>query len=342
MGSAGWTVATARELHEQFCAQRFGLFEHPDFRGSGFSVRGKVNEPRFVMRFAASTEHRDEVVRAIPKRFLGIDVVAEFVGVEAAGACMDRLRRATGRRPRQAWPGWPGSALRAVGLRKGGTLGCFVRDASAVYALTCEHVLTNSKERPRVGTKVTSYVVRNKNHEVTLGTVAPTPKGTGPEHDCALVRLGECAPAPINVLPAIGQLSTEVVDLDGMKLGTLVCKYGASSGLTVGTLSGVHNVTQERDGGVVVTLKGVTEVTPEYHGKHRYSSFCSRGDSGSVVAIYTDRSTDVPALGLLVSRETLLERGYIIGLKALIECLNVRMCGAGDTVAGVSGRKRGA
>ncbi len=154
-----------------------------------------------------------------------------------------------------------------------------------------------------------------------MGTVEWTREMT--TFDAALVRVPRGFRG-VNCAPQIGAYGA-VVSLSDMKLGTRVCKYGAWSGFTVGVLTSVQKLGADPESGDVSDPLSLSEIEPLFDEEYRYTSFCSRGDSGSVVAMRVDRSTDVPVLGLLVAQATVLERGYIVSLDGLFRHLKVSL-----------------
>lgn len=238
----------------------------------------------------------------------------------------DRLRRSIGRPPKRAWPGWPGSAVRANGLHKAGTLGCYVRckNKGTVYALTCEHVLTDNAHPPPIGTVVRSYALPDVQNEIELGIVERILTAeTGVPLDAVLIRLRDQHRA-VNCVPQVGFLSSQVPTFQDLPLRARVCKFGAASQYSRGLITAVTSIRQERSDERTDRFSGVMEVTPEFDTTLRCTSFCSRGDSGSVLIVPSPNGERFAA-GLLIARGTLLERGYVQSLAQILELSNTEM-----------------
>lgn len=323
LGESKFDVGVARRVAYDFGLHIGWPHEHPNMVAVGFGMRGQKAQPSLIVQMMAC--HSGDVApRRLPSTFGGFSIVQERGGSVLTSHLADRLRRGFGGKPLQAWPGWPGSAVRAASLRRAGTLGCYVQcRTGGGYALSCEHIFASHVTAPAHGTVVMSYAPGRPNgREIVLGHIDRERAGNNP-FDCTLIKV-ELESRCVNVVPQIGRLVRNAPALDDVPLGTLVCKYGAASGYSVGVVTALQNVRQRGDADHPVGIRGVLEVRPVFDGKHRFTSFCTRGDSGAVVAFQVGSREAVP-MGLLVSRGTLLEAGYVIGLAEILESLQVRI-----------------
>lgn len=321
-GTHAWTVGAARAVIAEAMRHLQRTCDLHGVTAIGFGLR--EGRPACIVGTSARGMGAD-----LPDRFGGFDVVREVERIAPAGYSGDRVRRALGKRAHRAWPGWPGCAVRADGLRKAGTLGCYVRTIrnGIVLATTCEHVLSGMDGPALDGQDVSAYVAGEESREISFGAVASVERvvGTGEDSlDVSLVAPSRTSMA-VNSIPKIGTLARSVLDLDTIPLGTRVCKYGAASGYTVGIITAVQNVVQLREDDVSTRFTGLMEITPDFDTEHRCTSFCSRGDSGAIVALRMARTTEVHAIGHLMARGTLLERGYAMGLDRVLSAYNLTL-----------------
>ncbi len=323
--SAQYTIGDGIEIVEAFVARHAGLVGASGVLAIGFGLRDDPAKPVIVV--TAGSEYGYETARLIaPSSFHGFDVWIECDVFAPAGMRLDGLRRVVGMTPKHSWPCWPGAWLLSSGRNRAGTLGCYVRDASSsgrkTYAITCEHVIL-SRNPARQGTAVRSYVRTPRLRESALGVVSARPIAVGVSHlDIGVVDVAERL--GINVIPRIGRVATAAIPLTQVRLGTAVAKYGAASKLTVGQITAV----QVMDGnGSLVPAGFVAEVTPLWDGEeNRYTSFCSSGDSGSLVTSRPVGGGAVIALGILARRSTLLDRGHMIGIHEFLTATGLDLC----------------
>jgi hypothetical protein len=285
----------------------------------GFGWRGSPPEHCFIAQFDPGTH-----APSVPEMHCGYRVVLEEERVIPLGYWGDRLRRTFRPPPHEAWPGWAGCLLRAEDLRKGGTLGCFLKPQRGPerYALTCAHTLVNgeaSDAYPRHGLSVYASIAGRKIDETLIGTAARAHgwESVAYESDAAVVLLRDASRA-INVIPRIGRLAPKALDTDSIKIGHRVVKYGAASGYTSGVITAIKTIGQRRDSSVVMPLADVIEVAPRFDDEVRSTSFCDRGDSGSIVVMDASGAADREVLGLLASQGTLLQRGYVVPLVRIL------------------------
>lgn len=311
------TVAEAGNLAEKFDALVRGLAPNRGGRRAavGIGLRGRRPSPHVVIQVPAG-----EPPPRLPDRIDGFKVWIETERVESAGYAMDRIRRAFGFRPQAAWAGWPGSCLKADGVERLATLGCYLGRSGARdrYALTCAHgMMTESGGLG--GPSVRSFASRRARGWISLGKLIPVAgrPSFDLELDAALVSVDNPSRA-VNVVPLIGRLAVELPAMSELPLGTMVCKYGAGSGFTAGLISGVVSIDQQRDHGSPIKLPGAIEVVPRWDDAYRFTSFCSGGDSGSIVAVQAFSTDEAPVLGLLVARGTLLQRGYVLPMEKVL------------------------
>jgi hypothetical protein len=276
--------------------------------GIAFGLRGEHLRPHFI-RYTTGRVRRDGPSGDC---FEGFDVWDEVRSPQLASAWGDRFRRAFGSVPKQAWPGWPGSFVQVKGIRHAGTLGCFVQSAKRpdVYAVTCRHVVEQGGKIAE-GVVVESFVPHNGGRRREIGVVDSSMlREYGITADIALIRITDPSVGE-NVVPALGRIGTSPTAIEGLKLGSEVGKYGAQSGYSAGYLSAVEVPSTAYE---QLTGMSRAEVTPIWDERRHFASFCSLGDSGSVVTSLPQSGYRASAIGVLVGRETLLERGYIIGL----------------------------
>lgn len=318
------TIAEAGTLAANFAMFVRALSRNPTGPRAtvGVGLRGRPQRPHVILQVRAG-----EAPPVMPERFEGLKIWIETERVESAGYAGDRLRRAFGFHTQEAWAGWPGSYLQADGVDRRATLGCYVGQPGGPvrYALTCAHAMI-ADSGLLGGPLVRSLASRRARGEIVLGKLSPI-AGKPPfnaDLDAALVTVDNASRA-VNVVPRIGRLAVKLPSLDALRLGTMVCKYGAASGFTAGLISGVVSIDQQRDNGSRIKMMGAIEVVPRWDDEYRFTSFCSGGDSGSAVAIQSASSAEAPVLGLLVARGTLLQRGYVVPMERVLSWLGLCM-----------------
>lgn len=320
-----YTCLQAAEATREFAVALSPLRTECLIQACGFGMRPNTSSLCFIVQVDVRT--LDIATQLIQRRFQnrvdGFSLSVEAERIVNASYLGDRVRRTLSVRPRLAWPGWPGSAVRAEGLERAGTLGCYVRplDSDEMMAMTCEHVLCANGNRPHDGTRVSTYVTHRDRSDRPLGTIV------GHEltaFDCILIR---CFRSGTNVIPRIGRIDADAFSLAQVKLGAQVAKYGAASDYTTGYISSVQQIWRPDRNESIIT----PEVTPLFNDTHRltkdvhrFTSFCSHGDSGSVVVLQ-DPLYPLAAIGLLVARGSLLDRGYMLGLQESLAKLGVKL-----------------
>ncbi|HEX8876021.1 MAG TPA: hypothetical protein VF777_04685 [Phycisphaerales bacterium] len=320
MVASACTIGRAEELLDAFLEN----VSDPGRQAVAGQVGFGIREGRMVFLVDAPDESAARDV--FPSRFDGFSVLHERSRLDPLGYYADRARRSLGRKPLQAWPGWPGSLIEAESGKYSGTLGFFVTQAGASYAVTCAHVFRASDRASLNGSPVDSWVGSSCRR---IGRVSD------PEHnrelraalDVGLVTLADARWA-VNVIPRIGRLSTEVLNTDLIPLQSLVCKYGAKTNLTFGRITALRRDFGSNSNHAPRT-KPLIEITPEGEpGQSAVSlSFCSPGDSGSVVVLHRKESIEVQVLGILCKRSTtgIIDRGYMRSFSEVAEKLTLKI-----------------
>lgn len=301
----------------------------------GFGVRHK-NRDRHA--FYVQYDSELDVNFDLPRSFLSYEIVTEHNSVEPAVLRLsDKVRRAAGCRTMRTWPCWIGSTVRSSGQQQIGTLGCFVKKPGLPnhFALTCRHIFT-SREGALHNTNVYSSssikILLHKNSyspserlvvpdltaqakaEKLLGTLDLTQSGSSCslDYDCQLIKSHRYG---ANAVPQLGQMHSEPLKYDELRMGQQVAKFGARTGLTKGQVTGLQILSKSQLGSkcMVAELSPLQDV-----------DFCDAGDSGSIV-VAIDKNTRIAGAGIVIGRGKVLYKGYMVGLSDVISCYGVRL-----------------
>lgn len=218
----------------------------------------------------------------------------------------------------------PGCGVRADGLDKEGSLGCFVCRGRVRFALTCEHVLTDSLAPPAIGTPI--HAVDRRGRATRLGTLTHVAGLDAASLECIDAALIALRPGLRirRAIPGLGPLAPEPATLRDLHFGTRVAKHGHASGITRGEITALTDLAIRYRSGEQVRFRRMIEVSPTLDGPEGCARFCAAGDSGSLLV--TDGSgRQRKAIGLLASHHGVIGRGFAIPLEPVLQQLNVRL-----------------
>lgn len=264
-------------------------------QGAGASPERTGVDPRPTFGVGLSPgAHADDyriAIRVQDKKLLGGARVAsavEAVGGEADVVFVGLLQPFIAVTPsptHRARPLVPGASISLATDTGAGTLGCFVRDASATYLLSNSHVLTShGTAAPQASVlQPASYDGGN----ATTDRVATVKRAVAMDvtqfnlADCAIAELDADHTAVNTEIPGVGRPSTRSQQAD---LVMRVVKRGRTSNVTVGTVTGVSlNLKFDWPNGAM-ELVDLIEVTADIGA----ADFAASGDSGSLILSETD------------------------------------------------------
>ncbi len=214
-----------------------------------------------------------------------------------------------------------GAAVRLKENGRRGTLGCLVRARGEVFALTCEHVLSQNGMEGKVGA-VVEWAKSSQSDWQHLGVVdelgsAGSQLTETALTDSALVKVERHVLS--HKVPRIGKPVPEAMDeFEAVAIRCEVQKFGAATSLTVGRVQGIMTIrvlVRGRSGEpeAQVVYPSVLEVACA----HDRFELCDAGDSGSVFWDDNGRGK-LRAVGLLCST-SLGWKGYAVPMRRVLQ-----------------------